>query len=177
MNWDFEMKDPGFFTLPETGRIFRGWRKGGHGKVNMHKAFLVSSNTYFLSLAYQANITELSNHLSNLGFGQKVCLDCFDEDRQVIIFSDDPNWCYKQKLFSSDRFIITKSDSPYHDLHLMTQCDDFIIANSTFSWWGAWLCKNPFKDVVYPHKWFGPHNSNKSTVDLFPKTWRIMDEK
>jgi penicillin-binding protein 2 len=59
VNWDFEMKDPGFFTLPETGRIFRGWRKGGHGKVNMHKAFLVSSNTYFFSLAYQADITEL----------------------------------------------------------------------------------------------------------------------
>tara|TARA_A100000172_G_scaffold59608_1_gene39143 strand:- start:352 stop:687 length:336 start_codon:yes stop_codon:yes gene_type:complete len=103
-------------------------------------------------------------------------LDCFDEDRQVIIFSDDPNWCYKQKLFASDRFIITKSDSPYHDLHLMTQCDDFIIANSTFSWWGAWLCKNPFKDVIYPHKWFGPNNTNKSTIDLFPKSWRMINE-
>ena len=91
VNWDFEMKDPGFFTLPETGRIFRGWRKGGHGKVNMHKAFLVSSNTYFFSLAYQANITELSNYLSNLGFGQKVCLDCFDEDQ---VFVPTPEWKY-----------------------------------------------------------------------------------
>ena len=34
VSWDFEIKDPGFFTLPETGRVFRGWRKGGHGKVN-----------------------------------------------------------------------------------------------------------------------------------------------
>ena len=91
VNWDFEMKDPGFFTLPETGRIFRGWRKGGHGKVNMHKAFLVSSNTYFFSLAYQANITELSNYLSNLGFGQKVCLDCFDEDQAFV---PTPEWKY-----------------------------------------------------------------------------------
>jgi len=85
------MKDPGFFTLPETGRIFRGWRKGGHGKVNMHKAFLVSSNTYFFSLAYQADITELSNHLSSLGFGRKVCLDCFDEDE---VFVPTPEWKY-----------------------------------------------------------------------------------
>ena len=59
VNWDFEMKDPGFFTLPETGRVFRGWRKGGHGLVNMHKAFLVSSNTYFFSLAYQADIVRI----------------------------------------------------------------------------------------------------------------------
>ena len=91
VNWDFEMKDPGFFTLPETGRMFRGWRKGGHGKVDMHKAFLVSSNTYFFSLAYQADIQELANHLSSLGFGQKVCLDCFDEDQAFI---PTPEWKY-----------------------------------------------------------------------------------
>ena len=91
VNWDFEMKDPGFFILPETGRVFRGWRKGGHGKVDMHKAFLVSSNTYFFSLAYQADIQELANHLSSLGFGQKVCLDCFDEDQAFI---PTPEWKY-----------------------------------------------------------------------------------
>jgi len=91
VSWDFEIKDPGFFTLPETGRVFRGWRKGGHGKVNMHKAFLVSSNTYFFSLAYQADIEELSNHLSSLGFGQKVCLDCFEEDSAFV---PTPEWKY-----------------------------------------------------------------------------------
>ena len=91
VNWDFEMKDPGYFTLPETGRIFRGWREGGHGKVNMHKAFLVSSNTYFCSVAYQADITKLSNHLSSLGFGQKVCRDCFDEDQAFV---PTPEWKY-----------------------------------------------------------------------------------
>ena len=91
VNWEFELKDPGFFTLPETGRIFRGWLEGGHGKVNMHKAFLVSSNTYFFSLAYQADITELSNYLSRLGFGQKVCSDCFDEDRAFV---PTPEWKY-----------------------------------------------------------------------------------
>ncbi len=91
VSWDFEIKDPGFFTLPETGRVYRGWLKGGHGKVDMHKAFLVSSNTYFFSLAYQADIIELSNHLSSLGFGQKVCLDCFDEDQAFV---PTPDWKY-----------------------------------------------------------------------------------
>jgi penicillin-binding protein 2 len=91
VDWDFEMKDPGFFTLPETGRVFRGWLKGGHGKVDMHKAFLVSSNTYFFSLAYQADILKLSTHLSTLGFGQKVCFDCFDEDQAFV---PTPEWKY-----------------------------------------------------------------------------------
>ena len=91
VNWNFEIKDPGFFIVPETGRVFRGWLKGGHGKVDMHKAFLVSSNTYFFSLAYQADILELSDHLFSLGFGQKVCLDCFDEDQ---VFVPTPKWKY-----------------------------------------------------------------------------------
>ena len=91
VNWNFEIKDPGFFIVPETGRVFRGWLEGGHGKVDMHKAFLVSSNTYFFSLAYQADILELSDHLFSLGFGQKVCLDCFDEDQ---VFVPTPEWKY-----------------------------------------------------------------------------------
>ncbi len=91
VNWNFEIKDPGFFIVPETGRVFRGWLKGGHGKVDMHKAFLVSSNAYFFSLAYQADILELSDHLFSLGFGQKVCLDCFDEDQ---VFVPTPEWKY-----------------------------------------------------------------------------------
>ena len=103
-------------------------------------------------------------------------LDCFDEDRQVVIFSDDPEWCFEQKLFSNDRFLVSQSNSSYHDLYLMTQCADFIIANSTYSWWGAWLCMNPFKEVIYPNRWFGPNNANKSTIDLFPRSWRILNE-
>ncbi len=91
VDWDLEIKDPGFFTLPETGRVYRGWRKGGHGKVNMKKAILVSSNTYFFSLAYQADINELSKHLNSLGFGQEVCFDCFEEDQAFVPTSE---WKY-----------------------------------------------------------------------------------
>ena len=57
----------------------------------MRKAILVSSNTYFFSLAYHADIKELSNHLSRLGFGQKVCIDCFDEDQAFV---PTPEWKY-----------------------------------------------------------------------------------
>ena len=62
-------------------------------------------------------INSLNHHNLSMRY-YKNALECFDEDRQVIIFSDDPDWCYKQKLFASDRFIIPKSDSPYHDLYL-----------------------------------------------------------
>ena len=93
IDWNFEIKDPGYFTLPETGRIYRGWLKGGHGKVNLRKAMLVSSNTFFFSLAYKSDINELSEHLNSLGFGQKVCFDCFDEDQAFV---PTPEWKYSK---------------------------------------------------------------------------------
>ena len=59
---------------------------------------------------------------------------------------------------------------------MMTQCNDFIIGNSTYSWWGAWLSNNPDKVVYYPNKWFGHNNRNNLTHDLFPESWRMIDE-
>ena len=92
VEWDDEIDDPGFFTLPENGRIYRGWKKGGHSNVNLKKALMVSSNTYFFKLAYQSNMKDLASYFSLLGFGDKVCSDCFDEDQA---FLPTPEWKYK----------------------------------------------------------------------------------
>ena len=96
----------------------------------------------------------------------------FDKNRQVIVFSDDSDWCMNQKIFNDDRFIVSTSNGPYHDLYMMTQCSDFIIANSTFSWWGAWLANTG--RVICPSKWFGPNNSHLNTKDLYPFNWETL---
>jgi len=112
------------------------------------------------------------NHYNqSLDYYEKA-LSKFDSKRQVVIFSDDPQWCVEQKLFESDRFIVSSGNNPYMDLYLMSQCDDFIIANSTFSWWGAWLANKG--KVIAPKKWFGPNNSNLNTKDLYPEHWEII---
>ena len=98
----------------------------------------------------------------------------FDDDRQVIIFSDDTNWCKEQEIFSSDRFLACEIGEPYSELYMMSQCTDFIIANSSFSWWGAWLSTNKDKKVIAPQKWFGVNNQDKNTKDLFPKEWLVL---
>ena len=59
----------------------------------------------------------------------------------------------------------------WQQLLLMSVCDHNIIANSTFSWWGAYFNSNPEKIVCYPSRWFGPGTSH-DTRDLFPETWR-----
>ena len=91
IGWEEEIDDPGYFTLPENGRIYRGWKKGGHKNVNLKKALLVSSNTYFFKLAYQSNMQDLASYLSSFGFGSKVCVDCFDEHS---VFLPTPDWKY-----------------------------------------------------------------------------------
>ncbi len=89
IDWDFSLFDEGFFTLPEDGRIYRDWKEGGHGNTNLFKAITQSSNTYFFDLAYRSDINKLNAHLLSLGFGEKACIDCFEEDR---VFVPNPSW-------------------------------------------------------------------------------------
>jgi len=112
-----------------------------------------------------------NHHNLSLDWYEKA-LKKFDPDREVIIFSDDVFWASSQELFKPDRFIISDGNSSYHDLYLMTQCSDFIIANSTFSWWGAWLANTG--RVIAPSKWFGPNNAHLNTQDLYPRHWEII---
>jgi hypothetical protein len=120
-------------------------------------------------------IKNSANHY-NLGLDYyEKALKEFDDDRPVIVFSDDPDWCMEQPLFESDRFVVSESDDNGIDLCLMSMCTSHIIANSSFSWWGAWLSKT--NDVVAPQKWFGPNNQDKNTIDLIPKEWKIIDSE
>jgi hypothetical protein len=97
-------------------------------------------------------------------------LSGLDADLPVIIFSDDPEWCLEQKLFESDRFYVSEHNSNLFDMCLMNLCDYHIIANSSFSWWGAWLANS--KKVYAPSRWFGPPLSEQNdTSDLVPDRW------
>ena len=59
----------------------------------------------------------------------------------------------------------------------MSLCTHNVIANSTFSWWGAWLNSNPNKIVIHPEKWFGPAYASWKTSDLFPDEWICLTEQ
>ena len=94
-------------------------------------------------------------------------------EKFFIIFSDDIEWCKKNLDFIQNKIFI-QGNTDYQDLFLMSKCDNNIIANSSFSWWGAWLNPNDKKIVVAPKKWFGTNNSHLNTSDLYCENWFIL---
>ena len=86
-------------------------------------------------------------------------------DKPVKIFSDDHEWCAKN--FKGDRFHISTGNF-IEDFELMSKCCYNIIANSSFSWWAAWLSDS--KKVISPASWFGPLGPG-SAEDIIPHNW------
>ena len=106
----------------------------------------------------------------------------FDDDQPVIVFSDSMSWVKEQDFFKGDRFMMSEptekyndgSFTPYIDLCLMSLCSHAIIANSSMSWWGAWLQSNPNKKVIAPKMWFGSAYADKDTKDLYCSDWIVL---
>lgn len=98
-------------------------------------------------------------------------ISLFGPEIKFLIFSDDLDWC--RENFSSNRFHVVDSGSPYIDLKLITMCDHHINANSSFSWWGSWLNRKENKRVICPSNWFGPE-INKDPRDVYCLNWEII---
>jgi hypothetical protein len=75
------------------------------------------------------------------------------ENVQYFIFSDDISWT-KENLLIENAIYVHNNSIPHEDIYLMSLCNHNITANSSFSWWGAWLNKNQNKTVIAPKKWF-----------------------
>jgi len=86
-----------------------------------------------------------------------------------FIFSDDIEWA-KENIQAADKEFISwnKGNNSYIDMQLMSNCKHNIIANSSFSWWGAWLNSNTEKLVIAPRPWMPSHTSGK---DIIPEKW------
>lgn len=91
-----------------------------------------------------------------------------------FIFSDDLNWAMEniRTQYQCTAVDINSDETGYFDLELMKHCKHFIIANSSFSWWGAWLNENPNKIVIAPKKW---HVDNQNMEwDIIPDGWTVI---
>lgn len=89
-----------------------------------------------------------------------------------VVFSDDISWAKKYISFKNGIFVNwNNGKESYKDMQLMSLCNHNIIANSSFSWWGAWLNRNEDKEIIAPSKWF----YHRKTPDIYCPGWIIID--
>jgi len=117
-----------------------------------------------------------TDYVQKAGFHPPCSMEYYEKalsiiEGNVLVFSDDLDWC--KETFLGDRFTFISGNRDYQDLFLMSMCKNNIIANSSFSWWGAWLNTNLNKKVIAPKKWFGPH-LKESSDDIYPNTWEVI---
>lgn len=148
------------------------------------------TNPIFIHVRRGDYVNQPDNHpVCPASYYQKS-LRKFDSESPVLVFSDDLEWC--RKNFTDDRFLIStenliynhtsdtndgkvKSYIPYYDLCMMSLCSGGIIANSSLSWWGAWLIENPTQPIVAPTLWFGKNYSHYNMEDLIPNRWVVQN--
>jgi hypothetical protein len=148
------------------------------------------NNPIFIHVRRGDYLNQPDNHPTCSLSYYKNSLELFDPDSPVLVFSDDLEWC--RENFTDDRFLIptenpkynhlsdtndgrVKSFIPYYDLCMMSMCTGGIIANSSLSWWGAWIIQNPTQPIVAPTPWFGKNYSHFIMDDLIPDRWVIRN--
>lgn len=102
--------------------------------------------------------------------GAEAILRGKNEQPVFFVFSDDPEWCKQNIQLPGEIVYIdwNTGKSSFEDMRLMSSCKHHVIANSSFSWWGAWLNPSKEKIVVAPKQWF---NDSKDQTDIVPDRW------
>lgn len=99
------------------------------------------------------------------------------KDRNILFTSDDMEYCKKHFSFLKNAYFIDNTD-PIEHLIIGAECDDYIISNSTFSWWIAWLGENENTKIIRTVQNFrGLEQIRKNDKDFFPERWISFDEK
>jgi hypothetical protein len=135
-------------------------RQIGHPTISLH----VRRTDY---------LTNSGNHPPcSIDYYQRA-LEVVPQSLPIIVFSDDIEWCKRQAFFHGSRWVFSHHRSNIVDMCLMSHCSHHVIANSSFSWWGAYLSANSNKIVVAPYKWFGTEGRTAAydTSDLLPDNW------
>lgn len=126
---------------------------------------------------YISNATTFNTHgTCSLDYYRRAINIIIKQVREPIIFvfSDDQEWVRENLNFGIQMIFVSNNygGNSFLDMQLMSLCKHNIIANSSFSWWGAWLNANSDKIVIAPKQWFADKDLNAITTDLLPTEWK-----
>jgi hypothetical protein len=183
--------DSGVYTAPHDSRFIGYWqtekyfntdivrkevtlRNPASGQTNqIMDAILRTENSTFLHVRrgdYTSGSTNAFHGMPTIDYYTKA-MNVIRGQREGVkffVFSDEPHWC--RENFPTDCIVVDhNSNAPHEDLYLMSGCQHAILANSSFSWWGAWLGdQQTNRIVIAPKRWFA---ANIDTKDLIPERW------
>lgn len=128
-------------------------RRGDYLKARRIDDYTVCNESY-----YRRAVAYMQAHVTNARF---------------YVFSDEPTWGREQQLFPADTVFVSghNGEQAYIDMQLMSLCRHHIIANSSFSWWGAWLGQEQETITVAPNRWF----RHRPRPDIVPTRWIQID--
>src|SRR5258708_2074410 len=162
------------YFLPVADDIRRRFR--GAGSSAQLAAIQAEPNSVFLHVRRTDYLDagSLKFHgVLNLNYygGAMNRIEALVPNAKFFVFSDDPAWC-RTEFFQGDNVTVIETGSAQEDLFLMSHCRHGITANSTFSWWGAWL--NPQQEnriVIAPSTWFAAPQPQAEAADIVPERW------
>jgi penicillin-binding protein 2 len=102
----FQIKDPGYFSLPNSSHRYRDWKVGGHGFVDIQRAITISCDTFFYGLALELGIENLSNFVRHFGFGKKSGIDINGENSGLLPTPDWKQRRFKQPWYMGETVIV-----------------------------------------------------------------------
>jgi hypothetical protein len=124
--------------------------------------------------SYEKELPEVRRVYANIGaIYVERAISLFPDDSLFIVFSNDMEWCKRELSQISRPLLFIEGESFHHDFYLMSLCKHNIICNSTFSWWAAYLNRNPNKIIIAPSAWFQDFYI-QDTQDLIPEDWIIL---
>jgi len=183
--------EPGFFGIPDNSDIAGYFQSEKYFKN--YKNELLKEFTFYHDIKNKAedirSLTKepvISLHIRlgdylYLPNSHPVCsleyyknaLDALPKDVLIFIFSDDIIKAKEMFSFIEQKHVFPETNDKYIDMCLMNMCDYHIIANSSFSWWGAWLSNS--QKIIAPSKWFGgAPNMPKNWSDVYCDDWIII---
>jgi len=183
--------DPKVFLIPDSTEIFGYFQSGNYFNhcdevlrkefeflphIDRHAdEFLQKFIDEIICAVHvrRGDYANLSHYHTNLGpeYYVPACSLVFQNAPNVrfLVFTDDPEWC--RQSFKDERFTIVETNDVGLDLCIMSKCHAHVIANSSFSWWGAWLSKS--SAVIAPKNWFGPQGP-KEWNSVYQQGWVLI---
>lgn len=181
INYKFQYKESHFHYSPIPYRpnidLFGFWQSMRYWED--YQDIILSKLTPVKTFGIKQNTTSIharfGDYVGNKAYSQ-LDMDYYGramdliKSKYYLVFSDDIKKA--KKMFKGEQFTFAEGNDPVMDLSLQSSCVNNIIANSSFSWWGAFLNKHPSKIVIAPKVWFGPAlEKTHSTQDLIPVDW------